>query len=75
LLDRDALVAEFYNLAFENKGNTNGFITAIENSKVEEVYQFNQYMEKMHRREDDVLEFYGSCYGEHPNYKPLLRVW
>lgn len=48
LLDRDALISEFYNLAFETKGNTNAFINAIENSRVEEVYQFNQYMEKMH---------------------------
>lgn len=48
LIDRDVLIAEFYNLAFETKGNTNAFISAIENSRVEEVWQFNQYMEKMH---------------------------
>lgn len=48
LIDRDVLIAEFYNLAFETKGNTNAFIAAIENSRIEEVWQFNQYMEKMH---------------------------
>lgn len=51
LIDRDALVSEFYNLAFETKGNTNDFIKAIENSRVEEIWQFNQYMNKMHPNE------------------------
>lgn len=51
LIDRDSLISEFYNLAFETKGNTNAFIEAIENSRVEEVWQFNQYMEKMHPKE------------------------
>lgn len=51
LIDREALVSEFYNLAFETKGNTNDFIHAIENSRIEEVWQFNQYMDKMHPNE------------------------
>ena len=51
LIDREVLVSEFYNLAFETKGDTNAFIAAIENSRVEEVWQFNQYMEKMHPNE------------------------
>ena len=45
------MVSEFYNLAFETKGDTTKFIEAIENSRVEEVWQFNQYMEKMHPNE------------------------
>ena len=51
LIDRDALISEFYNLAFETKGNTNDFIKAIENSRIEEIWQFNQYMEKIHPNE------------------------
>jgi hypothetical protein len=48
LVDRNVLIAELFNLAFETKGNTNAFIDAVENSRLEEVWQFNQYMTKMY---------------------------
>ena len=48
LLDRDLLISEIFNLAFEHKGNTNGFIESIEKSQIEEIWQLNNYMDKMH---------------------------
>lgn len=54
LVDRDALVSEFYNLAFETKENTNTFIYAIENSRIEEIWQFNDYMNKMYPNEKKI---------------------
>lgn len=48
LLDRDLLLSEIFNLAFEHKGNTNAFIESIEKSDIEEIYQFSVYMDKMH---------------------------
>ena len=53
IIDIELLVSEFYNLAFETKGNTNDFIYAIENSEVEEIYQFNKYMNAMHPRQKE----------------------
>lgn len=61
LIDIESLVSEFYNLAFKTKGDTNDFISAIENSGLEEIYQFNQYMNKMHLNQKEKYLSYMVC--------------
>lgn len=46
LLDRNELISEISNLAFETKGNSNEFIRLIENSPLQEISVFNDYMDK-----------------------------
>lgn len=48
LEDRDALISEIYNLAYETKGNTSEFINQIENSDIQEIDAFNKYLDKVY---------------------------
>lgn len=48
LLDRDAMISELFNLAYETKGETGKFINAIENSEIQEVDAFSKYLDKMY---------------------------
>jgi hypothetical protein len=75
LLDRDTLVAEFYNLAFENKGNTNGFITAIENSKSRKCISSISTWRKCIGEKMMYLSSMAHVIENSPNYIAILRVW
>lgn len=51
LLDRDAMISEIYNLAYETKGDTGKFIQSIANSEVQEIDAFDKYLSKMYPKE------------------------
>lgn len=55
LIDRDELISEMFNMAFQTKGNTNKFIQLIEKSPIQEIQMFNKYMDKLYPGEKRMI--------------------
>lgn len=72
LEDRDALISEMFNLAYETKGNTGKFINAIENSEIQEIDAFNKYLDKMYP--DEKLAILNSMAWVMSNYRTISGV-